>query len=336
MSEWRQDPLSGRWVIIASGRGRRPNEFAGITHVQADPDACPFCPGHESRTTPEILAVGRPDGAPADSPGWRMRVFPNLYPALTEAPPPVDADSPWPLRPGAGRHEVVVITPDHGGGLHTLAAGELAELLVVLRDRARKLVAVDGVRHVLVFFNQGADAGATLVHPHGQILAAPLVPHLIREKTMRFDDHHARAGECLLCALTAREEEAGERLVAAGPEAVAIAPWASRFPYEMMVVPRAHAPGLESAADHSLRGVAEILAAALGALARIVPAPALNLVLHGAAVGPDAAESRKAFHWHLEILPRLARLAGFEAGTGFAINSVAPEAAARRLRGEES
>ena len=153
---------------------------------------------------------------------------------------------------------------------------------------------------------------------------------------MRFDDHHARAGECILCAMAAREEEAGDRLVTAGPGAVAVAPWASRFPYEMMIVPRAHAPGLESATDHSLRGVAEILAAALDALARTVPSPALNVVLRGAAVGCDDAESRDAFHWHLEILPRLARLAGFEAGTGFAINSVAPETAARRLRGEES
>jgi len=334
MSEWRQDPLTGRWVIIAARRGRRPNEFAGVTHVPADPDACPFCPGHESRTTPEILAVGRSPGEAADGPGWRMRVFPNLYPALSVPVTAVDTDPPWPLRSGAGSHEVVVITPDHGGGLHTLGAGQLAELLVVLKGRVRKLGAAAGVRHVLVFFNQGADAGATLVHPHGQILASSLVPRLVREKMECFANHRDRAGDCLLCAMVARDEEAGDRLVVAGTDAVAIAPWASRFPYEMLVVPRSHAPGLESAGDPTLPGVAEVLAEALDRLARKVPDPSLNLVLHGAP-GPDD-EAGTDFHWHLEILPRLARLAGFEAGTGFAINALAPETAAGRLRGEES
>jgi UDPglucose--hexose-1-phosphate uridylyltransferase len=335
MSEWRQDPLSGRWVIIAARRGRRPDEFADTGHRPADPQACPFCPGHEHLTTPEIVASGRPAGAPADGPGWRRRVFPNLYPALTpDSPEPVA--SPWPVRAGSGHHEVVVSSPDHGATLQTLGAADLADLLAVVRDRVRVLGDLPAVHHVLPFFNQGAAAGATLAHPHGQILAGPLVPQLVAEKLQRSAAHRAATGRCLLCDLAAGEEAAGIRVVAAGPEAVLVAPWASRFPYEMLAVPRGHAPDLAAATDGDLQGLATVLATGLAGLERAVPAAALNLVIHGAPTAAAPAPGRTAFHWHLEVLPRLARLAGFEAGTGFAINAIPPERAAARLRGEET
>ena len=336
MSEWRQDPLSGRWVIIAPDRGQRPNEFAGAPTISVSADDCPFCPGHENLTTAECLALGRPPGAPADGPGWRLRIFPNKYPALAPVDPTRNMDAAWPVRPGVGRHEVVVTTPEHDAGLQDLDPSTLAELLGAVRQRVRVLEADPVVRHVLVFFNQGSAAGATLAHSHGQILAGSMVPPLVVDKERRLAAHHRETGGCLLCDLLAREEEDGARLVAAVPAAVALAPWASRFPYEVLVVPRRHVAGLAAASDEDLAGVATVLAEALAGLSAVAPAPALNLVVHSAPVARKAADGSALFHWHLEVLPRLAGLAGFEAGSGFAINAVVPEQAARRLRGEET
>lgn len=336
MSEWRQDPLSGRWVIVAPDRRGRPNEFADVPQAAPPADDCPFCPGHESRTTAECLVHGRPPGAAADGPGWRLRVFPNLYPALTADRGPDPREGPGRALAAYGHHEVLVPTPDHGAGLQDLPQADLVGMLAAMRERCRALAADPEVRHVLVFANQGAAAGATLAHAHGQILAGTMVPALVREKLERLDDHHRQTGGCLLCDLVQREEAAGSRLVAACDGAVALAPWASRFPYEVMIVPRRHADSLDRADDADLEAVGAMLRRALEGLAEVAPSPPLNLVVQGGPVpNPQGPAVAPLFHWHLEILPRLAGLAGFEAGSGFAINSVPPETAACRLRGEE-
>ncbi len=342
MSQWRQDPLSGRWVIVAAGRGRRPNEFRLARRESADPAGCPFCPGREDRTTPEIAAVGRPAGGLADGPGWRLRCFPNMYPALGPEPAPTAPTAPADglvARPGLGRHEVVVYSPDHAAGPATVGAAGLADLLRLLRERTVALAADPGHRYVLAFVNHGPEAGATLAHPHGQIIATPVVPETVAAKRTRFLAHRAAAdGRCLLCSLAADEERRGERLVCAGDHGVVLTPWASRLPYEMLLVPRRHAADLTDCGDAELEGLAALLHEALRGLERIHPDPPLNLVLHGAPLvrepGDEAAAA--AFHWHLEVVPRLTRLAGFEAGTGFFITAVPPETAARRLRGEET
>jgi UDPglucose--hexose-1-phosphate uridylyltransferase len=338
MSQWRQDPLSGRWVIIAADRGRRPNEFRLARRLTGAAAGCPFCPGHEQDTTPEILAWGRPDGAAADGPGWRQRVFPNKYPALGPDPESGPSAAGLAARPGLGAHEVVVYSPRHADGPTTLGPDGLADLLRLLVHRTRDLAADPGHRYVLAFVNHGPEAGATLAHPHGQIVATPVVPDTVAAKRDRFLDHRRIAdGACLLCALAAQEERAGERLVAAGEHGVVLAPWASRLPYEMLLVPRRHGADPTGCADAELAGLAALLDRALAGLERRHPDPPLNLVLHGAPLvrGPGDEEAAAAFHWHLEVLPRLTRLAGFEAGTGFFINALPPETAVRRLRGEE-
>ncbi|MCP4574449.1 MAG: DUF4921 family protein [bacterium] len=330
MSQWRQDPLTGRWVVIAEGRHRRPDEFAPAVAGPAAGETCPFCPGHEHMTTPEITARGRRERAPAGGPGWRMRVFGNMFPAVRPGDGGPLGEAPWPARPGRGHHEVVVFTPEHGGGLHTLADDDLAELLLLLRERMADLAACPEVAHVLPFFNQGGEAGATLAHPHGQIIATPLVPQLVATKLERMRQWRGEGGGCLLCDLLAREEATGERIVAAGDGALVLAPWASRFPCELLAAPRRHVDGPVAGSPEDCTAVARVLGPALRALAAVRPEPPLNMILHaGPAGGPE-----DEFHWHLEILPRWTRLAGFEAGSGFAINSLAPETAARRLREE--
>lgn len=337
-------------------RQERPQEFSPQEVVTADPGECPFCPGRESRTTPEILATGRPSGAAANGPPWRVRVFPNMYPALVKkneiknsgvggrpeaisAPEEGGSASGILLQQeGSGSHEVIVCSPDHEATLATLEAGLLAEVFAVVRDRMIQLASDRSHRYVLPFFNQGAAAGATLAHPHGQIIATPLVPTVVQIKNARQADHLHSQGRCLLCDLLDREREAGSRLVTENRDWVALTPWASRFPYEMMVLPRRHQGSMIETREEEFATLGVLLQEILSRLDGLVSGLALNLVVHvSPLVCAAAAEGQVAedgFHWHLEILPRLARLAGFEAGTGFAINSLWPEEAARRLRKE--
>jgi UDPglucose--hexose-1-phosphate uridylyltransferase len=342
LSQLRQDTLTGRWVIMATGRQGRPNEFSLAPPTPTDPAGCPFCPGHEDRTTPEITATGR---GPRDGQSvWRVRVFSNMYPALEpagpDAAPEFEADELFPASAALGGHEVVACTPDHQGSLGRLSADHLAELLMVVRDRAVALAReIPQVVHVLPFCNQGPQAGATLAHPHLQILAAPLVPALVSQKATNLESYHLSHGRCLLCDTVAAEEEDGSRLIAANDDWVLLAPWASSFPFEMRAIPRRHATGLEGAAEEELSALAEVLKSALERLEQIHQNPSYNVIIHTGASRGDGtcggqAAAGPSFHWHLEVLPRLARMAGFEAGRGFAINSITPEAAAARLRGE--
>jgi UDPglucose--hexose-1-phosphate uridylyltransferase len=350
VSMLRQDPLTGRWVIIATGRQGRPNEFPLLQRRGAGDGMCPFCPGHEAETTAEVVALGRPAGSPANGPGWRLRAFPNLYPAVTAAAAPaplaaapVPADL-FPAAAGEGRHEVVVYSPDHRASLAALSVGDLAEVLGVVRDRVDSFRAEPGVRFVAPFCNHGPEAGATLTHPHLQIIGTPRPPLLTVEKAQRFNAWHRERGSCLLCDLVAAERRDGARLVAADAHWTAIAPWASRFPWEVLLVPTLHGPcPLEP--DPAVR---KSLAAMLGGVLRGLQAVhgdlSLNVVFHLApqAAGAggfgdpalDALGERAVSQWHghIEILPRLSRLAGFEAGTGYAINAAMPEDAAARLR----
>ncbi|MEN8006827.1 MAG: hypothetical protein ABFS42_07400 [Candidatus Krumholzibacteriota bacterium] len=356
MSTLRQDPLTGRWVIMAASRGDRPNEFRLMRRDPAPGDGCPFCPGNEHQTTPEILALGRASGSPANGPGWNMRVFPNKFPALhpevptLEEPRTPDEESGlFPERPGLGSHEVIVYSPDHAAGLDSLTVADLGELLKVLRGRAEVFSRRPGHRYVSPFCNHGPEAGATLAHPHMQIIGTPELPSLLVDKAVRFADYRARNRGCLLCDLAAAELKAAERVVRSNDRWIALAPWASRFPWEMLLVPLEHKVCLTEANDEDLDALAEVLSFCLRGLTAIHGDLSLNMVVHSAPVKPPAGEvfgderldelaysPQEDFHWHVEIMPRLSRPAGFEVGTGFTINSVIPETAAQRLRAEGS
>jgi UDPglucose--hexose-1-phosphate uridylyltransferase len=347
----RQDPLTGRWVIIAAGRHGRPNEFPLLHRRGAAEGSCRFCPGHEAETPPELLALGRPPSAPPDSPGWRLRVFPNLFPAVTAAPgqsePALDAGAPDGLFTGCagyGRHEVVVYSPDHAASLATLDADGLATLLDVVRQRAESFRADPGVRFVAPFCNHGPEAGATLTHPHLQIIGSPRLPLLTVEKAQRLDAWQRTRGSCLLCDLAAAERRDGSRLVAADAHWTAVTPWASRFPWEVLLVPTRHGSSPLDAEPAAAASLAAMLGGVLRGLQRAHGDLSLNVIFHlapepgadGSFADPvlDALGRRAVEQWHghIEVLPRLSRLAGFEAGTGYAINSVEPEVAAARLR----
>jgi UDPglucose--hexose-1-phosphate uridylyltransferase len=327
MPELRVDPLSGLRVIVAGERGDRPGAFLAVgERPPIDPERDPFLEGHEDQTPPEVYAL-RPNGGPPDSPGWRVRVVPNLYPALagdaSEPPEPPDRGEPelFSARPAAGAHEVIVNSPRPVTSLLELEPAEVAEAMGVWRTR---IAAHRDAALVHVFVNEGQEAGASLPHTHAQLYALPFVPAAVARERERFTAYSDRTqGRNLLEDLVQQEVRRRERLVAVDDEMVAICPFASSVPFQVQLVPRRPATRFE---DDGATGAA-MLHSMLGRLSAVLGAPPpLNMWLRTA---PKGAER---FCWRIDILPRLAHLAGLEVGTGVHLNVLTPERAAEQLR----
>ncbi len=341
MSELRFDPIQGRWVIIATERSRRPHDLQRVTVRNAQVAGfCPFCPGHEMRTPPEIAAVGRDADAPPNTPDWQIRVVPNKYPALN-----VEGDLDrrglglYDVMHGIGAHEVVIDSPRHEVDLASLPADHLTEMLVLCQERQRDLYRDRRLQYVLIFKNHGAEAGATLPHPHSQIIAMPIIPRIIVQELQQTKAHYRLKSRCLFCDVLNEELEREERLVLANDHFVAFAPYASRFPFELMILPRRHDHHFTNATREQLADLAVCLGDLARRLQAVLDDPPFNLVIH-TAPNTDAYGTpshywqtlRDDYHWHVEILPRMTRVAGFETGTDLYINPTAPEEAARFLR----
>ncbi len=324
MPEVRIDPLTGQRAIIAGARADRPGgEPRAEPAAAIDPHEDPFAEGHEDRTPPELYAV-RPDGSAADTPGWRVRVVPNLYPAL-------DADSPQPARhanpelfwagPARGAHEVIVNAPQSVSSLADLAVDQVALAMDVWRERMRAH-ADSACLHLIV--NERREAGASLPHTHAQLYALEFVPAAIARERERFGAYATQTmGGNLLADLVQQEVRQRERIVAIDGEAVMMAPYGARVPYQLLLAPRAPRLRFE---DDGPTGAA-LLHDALGRLTRTLGAtPPLNLWVRTAPRGADH------FCWRIDILPRLTHLAGLELGAGVGLNIVAPERVASRLR----
>lgn len=294
--ELRRNPASGKLSIVAPARASRPADGAGR---DAAPPPCPFCAGNEALTPPEVDAL-RPAGEP-DGPGWRIRVVPNKYPAL------------------AGRHEVIVHSPDHEAELEDLADAALAEVIGMWQRRVAAQLD-QGAAAVTLIGNLGAGSGASLEHPHEQLFATPVVPPLLLDELVESERYRNRYGTCVVCVGL---EQAGDRLVLEGPVGAWV-PSASRFNGELWLAPAAHEADFRDA-DPALVGPA--LRRALAAVRTSIRGAPLNFWLHTA-----PADLRGPFHWHLEFAPRTTTLAGFELGTDIALVTKAPEAAAAEYR----
>jgi UDPglucose--hexose-1-phosphate uridylyltransferase len=319
------DPLTGLRVIVAGERGSRPGAFLDVApRDPIDPESDPFAAGHEDRTPPELYAL-RDDGA------WRVRVVPNLYPALSEDGAADAGSDPlasgrgepdlFASRPAHGAHEVVVNAPDPVSSLAELAPEQVETAMSVWRERMRTH---SGAAYVHVIVNEGKEAGASLPHTHAQLYALPFVPAAVARERERFTAYSNRTqGRNLLEDLVQEEVRRRERIVAIDDEAVAIAPFAARVPFHVLLAPRR--PVARFSDDGPLGG--RLLHAVLGRLRSTLGAlPPLNMWVRTA---PRDAEH---FCWRIEIMPRLAQLAGLEIGTGVHLNVLAPEDAAQRLR----
>jgi UDPglucose--hexose-1-phosphate uridylyltransferase len=339
MSELRKDLVTGRWVIIASERSKRPDDFrpAGAVPKEEASAFCPFCEGNESKTPPEVFAL-RGEGTAPDGPGWRVRVVTNKFPALSPgAPPPKPEGGLFQSMPGVGVHEVVIENPDHAKELADLDTDRIRDVLEVFRSRIKAIEENFHYQYVQIFKNKGKEAGASLSHPHSQIVATPIVPKRVKEEVYGAERLFRANRECVFCRTVREETRLGERLVLRNGDFALLAPFASRSPFEMAIYPLRHSPFFTGTTRDELASLATVIKTALGRLKVMLSDPPFNLILHQA---PNPTISTKAwpgiagyFHWHLEIIPVLTKVAGFEWGTGFYINPVPPETAAGYLRG---
>jgi UDPglucose--hexose-1-phosphate uridylyltransferase len=327
--ELRIDPLTGLRVVLAPKRSERPLSFQPSEVHALAREQCPLCEGHESWTPPETWAL-RPGGGAPDTPGWLVRAVPNKYPLLT---PDGEGEPVDPLSegrgdpqlfssvPATGAHEVIVHSPEHVSSMSDLSVEQTARAMEGWQERGR---AMGAFAYVHIMVNEGQAAGASLEHTHAQVYGLRFVPTVVARERERFTAHNTRTmGGCLLCDLLQEEVRRRERVVAIDDEAVLIAPYASRMPYELQLIPRSHERRFADAAETG----AALLHDGLNRLRRHLGAqPPLNLWVRTA---PRSADN---FHWHVDVVPRLTQLAGFELGTGVNVNIVAPERAAGELR----
>lgn len=328
MPEFRRDPVVGRWVIIATERAQRPTDFATAS-VPLRADSCVFCPGREGETPPEVLAL-RPGGGAANGPGWTLRVVPNQFPALRiEGELEPSGEGLFDRMNGVGAHEVVIETPDHAGALATLAPARLVEVLQAFRERVLDLRKDPRFQYVLVFKNHGEAAGASLEHSHSQLIATPIIPIAVSEELAGAERYFGMKERCVWCDIVRQERRSRRRLILERDGFVALAPFAPRLPFESWILPVRHQAAYEESGDADLAGLARVLGEFLQRLDAVLDRPPYNFMLHTAPLRDPPTD---VYHWHLEIVPKLTRMAGFELGSGVFINSVAPEDAADALR----
>jgi UDPglucose--hexose-1-phosphate uridylyltransferase len=329
MPELRRDPIIGRWVIIATERGRRPSDFSRAVVTRSD-SFCPFCPGHEDKTPPEIFAV-RENGSAPDSPGWSVRVVSNKFPALQiEGEINRRAEGIYDKMNGVGAHEVVIESPEHLTEMSQHPIEQINLVLTAYRARMIDLTRDKRFRYMQIFKNHGEAAGASLEHAHTQLIATPIVPRRILEEVGGCEQHFRIKERCIFCDIIDQEMTVGKRVVAENAEYLAIEPFAPRFPFETWILPKAHQPSFEQAYHGNFYALARILKETLLRIHLTLSAPPYNFVLHTSPC--NEPEGLRQYHWHFEIMPKLTRVAGFEWGTGFYINPTPPEDAAAYLR----
>ncbi len=321
MNQLRLDPLSGRWVTVSTDRIERGPLFnprePGADSIDGRP--CPFCPGNEESTLPALETYG-PSG------GWLVRVVPNLYPAF-EGDEPFVVNHRGPVfteAPASGIHEVLILSPDHKTSWQSLSDEQCNLVMAAIRDRAEEHQNTPGLRYSQAIVNNGRQAGASIEHPHAQLLGIPFVPRELVDEQAGFVRF---AGGCLLCTAATSEERVGYRIVHESEQAITWCPFWSGTPYEMLVVPRNHGAHLHRSPTSDLLGVGHEIRRALQTLNTLLGDVAYNLVFHSA---PYRASG--IYHWHVHVLPKLSTRAGFELGTGVLINIVSPEKAAEDLR----
>lgn len=340
MSELRWDPLKLHWVIIATERGRRPRDFQ-VEPKDAEVTSCPFCYGNEDKTPAEIFAI-RPSG-PANSPNWKVRVIPNKYPVLRiEGEIKSKGYGLYDVMTGIGAHEVIIETPQHEKGLADLSVAEVTDVLIAYRARFLDLRRDSRFRYMVLFKNHGVRAGATLAHSHSQLIAVPLTPPVAATELKICRDFYANKERCIFCDLIDFELTCGDRVVKEFPNFVSVTPYASCFPFELRLYPKKHSHDFAMMDDGQLAELAAAMKDMLLRLKTVLKDPPYNFILHSAP--PQQQRLGKPeywgsleydYHWHIELVPRLTQIAGFEWGTGFYINPTSPEDAALFLREAE-
>ncbi len=337
MPELRKDLITERWVIIATERAKRPHDFTQPPS-EPEPAHCPFCPGNEGETPPELWVV-RSAGGP-NQPGWQVRVISNKFPALRiEGEMNREADGLYDRMNGIGAHEIIIDTPEHDQAVEDQPAKQIALALTAIKERMLDLQRDTRIRYILAFKNVGREAGASLRHSHYQLIATPVTPYRVKAKLIGARDYYERKERSVFQDILRQEEREGRRVVCENPSYLVFCPFAARFPFELCLLPRQQGADFHSITSEGIQHLADVLKTTLGKLSRGLNRPQYNLILHTA---PSRMGHRRSgywdtidqdFRWHIEILPRLTYTAGFEWGTGFYINPMPPEESAAYLRG---
>ena len=339
MPEFRKDPLIGRWVIIATERAKRPVDFIASHDELVPENDCPFCEGREAQTPKEILAV-RDHGSAPNQPGWKVRVIPSIKPVLRiEGQLNRRAKGMYDLMDGIGAHEIVVESPQHIANAADLSLEQIHASLQVSTTRIADLERDPRFRYVLWFKNYGSIAGAGRVqHTRSQLIATPVTPLRVKEELVGARRYFEDKERCLVCDLLTQEQEAKTRIVLDSPHLLVLCPFASRFPFELWIVPKRHDCDFAKIRPEELADLAAVFKQVLSRLKGVLDDPPYNCLLHTAPFRRQRGKVgywktiEEDYHWHIELIPRLTRVAGFEWGSGFYINPTPPEESAKYLR----
>ncbi|UCD55163.1 MAG: galactose-1-phosphate uridylyltransferase [Candidatus Omnitrophota bacterium] len=328
MSQLRRDPITGRWIIVNYEKVVEPEEFSFERAVKSNnTKKCPFCPGNEHMTPPEIVAH-RNIGAP-NTPGWTIRVVPNKYPALE-----IKGDlnkqgiGVFDRMNGIGAHEVIVDIPHHMRDVADISDEQAEEIIWSYISRNTDLRKDKRFKYILIFRNYGKSAGASLEHPHSQLIALPIVPKRVNEELNSSLEYYNYKDRCVFCDILVQELSDKERIVEENDFFISFCPFVSRFPYEMWIMPKRHESHFTSLQKEEVKPLGTILRNSMKKLKKLLNNPPYNYIIH---TSPINGFEKEYYHWHIEIMPKLVNVAGFEWGSGFYVNPIPPEVAARNL-----
>lgn len=329
MPELRKDPVLGRWIIIATERAKRPSDFGMEPQEKSNEKLCPFCVGNENKTPPEVLAYREPETKP-NTKGWWLRVVPNKFPALeVEGDLSRTGEGMYDKMNGIGAHEIIIENPDHYKTLPELERKNVEDVIWAYRDRTVDLKRDSRFEYILIFKNQGSAAGASLTHSHSQLIALPIVPKRVKEEMVGAQHYYENKERCVFCDVIRQETKSVSRIITENEDFVVFAPFASRFPFETWIIPKKHDSSFEDIQKHEVIHLACCLKGILTRMNKVLNFAPYNYMLHNS---PLNTSHLPYYHWHIEVMPILTRVAGFEWGTGFYINPTPPEEAAKFLR----
>lgn len=327
MPQLRKDPVTKRWVIVLHEQEKCPEDFK-VTDNKVTTGNCPFCAGNEDKTPPEVMSYREPETLPNQK-GWSVRVIPNKFPAL-EIEGELDRTGlgVYDMMNGVGAHEVIIESPVHTEGFDSYSVEQIKRILQTYTDRFRDLRRDRRFRYVLIFKNHGSAAGASLDHPHSQLIATPIIPKRAMEELEGAKRYYYYKERCVFCDIIRQELSAGERIITENEHFLSFSPFASRFPFETWVAPKDHKDSFGNIDSQELESLARIMKTTLTRLVETLDNPPYNFVIH---TSPCDEHCSDYYHWHIEIMPRLTRVAGFEWGSGFYVNPVSPEKATKYL-----
>jgi UDPglucose--hexose-1-phosphate uridylyltransferase len=289
---------------------------------------CPFCAGHEHKTPPEVLAFR--NGTGPNQPGWSLRVVPNKFPALrVEGDLSRSGEGIYDRMNGVGAHEVLIETPEHVVSTGELTEKQLEDSFWAFRHRINDLKRDQRLRYVILFKNHGEAAGASLEHSHSQLIALPVIPKRAQEEIDGARRYYEFRERCVYCDIVSQELDEGTRLITETDHLIAVAPYAPRFPFETWIIPKKHHSHFEDADIGTIQSLGSVMRTLMRKIEKVLEHPSYNVMVHSAPIQEPPIHH---YHWHIEIIPKLTRVAGFEWGTGFYINPTPPEEAAKYLR----